>query len=431
MVNKGDGAAISFSSPVIDGAAPSTSEDSTSTAVPYGHPEGVFTHEERLRDGHLLIRVATAVEVEGTGTPPIRRMERQPFTKEQFDSFADWADIAELLYREAPQDRAYWAERLAWAQEGILDGDGQKFVDEEMVDYCRAQWEQAPERVELEPFHINGLQEGADAVCDIRFADGTVGSVGLLAGDDGCFYYRRDREMASNIDLKTAADSRLTVAGPTVDDTQAAVLAQQTATALGAEGLAVDTVETRALVYEGSQIAIPAVCVVLVRRTDGLTAYDMGATFVMTERSYPAYGAPWPQERLEVCVDSEGLATIHWQGMARATEQIIPAELLPFEALLSRIAAQLAHLSPLALQPEWFYTIEVVRWRLGTSLTSIAGEPGAGAMVPTWYITYRETSAQAAGANGYTTERTIAFNALDGSYLEPRITNAMLMARGK
>ncbi len=430
VVNKGDGPAFAFATEAPGGAAAAV-ETPAPTAAPYAHPEGDFAHEERLHEGHLIIRVAAEVEAEAAQAMPVQRMELRPFTPEQFAAFADWAGVAQLLYQEAPPDRVYWAERLAWAQQGIPNGDGGLFVDEEMIAYCRAQWELAPERVEAEPFDMRTLRADMDFACDIRFPDGTIGYAGLLAGSEGCFTYRRDREIASNVCPETALDSGLTMAGSAVDGAEAAGLAQQAAAALGAEGLVVDTVEERALVYERSQTAVPAVCVVLVRSSGGLTAYDMGTAFVMTERSYPAYGAPWPQERLEVCVDGEGLATIHYQGMARPTGESAAAALLPFERLLPLVTQQLARLSSFALRTDWYYTVEVVRWRLGTSLTSLANDPDAGVMTPTWYVTCRETSAPEPGAEGYTTERTVAFNALDGSYLEPRITNAILMARGK
>ena len=400
------------------------------TSIPksqYDYPKEALNEHAFAFEDHLDLFIQTTIDVPSDFSPCIQKMTQREFTREQLKNFINLVGDESMLYYATPHDKAYWAEQLVRAQSGTPDGDGNLVVDPDYVVYCQSQWEKAPTTIDEEPFSLMDFVDGSAFDCDIHFSQGKVGSVGMTA--DGIYTYRRDRSIVSNVNRYTIESNSMQMPDVFVDEATALRQAKKVLQALEASDLALDTTEEVAITYDDAEKLTGALRLVFVRQSGGLTAYDMGKSFLMTAKSWPSFGAPWQQERLEVCVDDSGVATIEWAGIATELNETAAVELLPFDELRTRVLAQIQYFSAYPYNTEWYYTSAISSWRLGTSLTSLADSPEVGIMIPTWYVKYTESAGPSPEERTayQATERMVAFSAIDGSYIEPRVTNADIM----
>ena len=421
VVNKQD---AQYSDEVFSTVSPSTTNIPKSQ---YVYPKEALNEHVFAFDNHLDLFIQTMVDVPEDFSPCIQKMTQRTFTREQFESFIALIGDESMLYYASPRDKAYWAEQLVRAQNGTPDGDGNLVVDSDYVTYCQAQWEKAPNTIDNEPFLLDDLTNGSAFDCDINFPQNKVGSVGMSA--NGIFTYKRDRSIVSNVNRDTVESNSMQMPNVLVDNVTALRQAEEVLQALAAPDLVLDTTEEVAITYDDAEKLTGALQLVFVRQSGGLTGYDMGKSFLMTAKSWPSFGAPWPQERLEICVDEAGVATIEWTGMSAELDETATVELLPFDQLKTRVLAQIQYFSAYPYHTKWYFSSTIHSWRLGTSLTSLADSPEAGIMIPTWYVKYTESAGPSSEERTayQATERMVAFNAIDGSYIEPRVTNADIM----
>ncbi len=393
----------------------------------YDYPKETLNEHTYAFDDHLDLFIETTIGVPGDFSPCIQKMMQRVFTREQFISFMALIGDESMLYYASPRDKAYWAEQLVRAQNGIPDEDGNLVVDSDNVAYCQAQWEKAPTSIEEEPFSMVDFVDGGVFDCEIHFSQGKVGSLGMTA--NGVFTYRRDRSIVSNVNRYTVEGNAMQMSDVVVDEANALKQAQEVLQALAASDLVLDTSETIAILYDDPEKLTGALRFVFVRQSGGLTAYEMGGSYILTAKSWPSFGAPWPQEQLEICVDEFGIASIEWTGMSTELDETATVELLPFDQLKARVLAQIQYFSAYPYNTDWYFTSHISSWRLGTSLTSLADAPETGIMIPTWFVKYAESagSSPEERTTYQATERVVAFNAIDGSYIEPRVTNAEIM----
>lgn len=421
VVNKQD---AQYSDEVFSTVSPSTTNIPKSQ---YVYPKEALNEHVFAFDDHLDLFIQTMIDVPEDFSPCIQKMTQRTFTREQLTGLVNLIGDESMLYYASPRDKAYWAEQLVRAQNGTPDGDGNLVVDPDYVTYCQEQWEKAPTTTDEEPFSLVDWIDGSAFDCDINFPQNKVGSFGMSA--NGIFTYKRDRSIVSNVNRDTVESNAMQMPNVLVDNVTALRPAQEVLRALVTSDLVLDTSDEVAISYDDPEKLTGALRLVFVRQSRGLTAYNMGQSYIMTAKSWPSFGAPWPQERLEICVDEAGVATIEWTGMSAELDGTATVELLPFDELRTRVLAQVQYFSAYPYNTEWYYTSSINSWRLGTSLTSLADSPEAGIMIPTWYVKYTESagSSPKERTTYQATERVVAFNAIDGSYIEPRVTNADIM----
>ena len=413
----------------INDVVPSVPPASTPiVAEGYRYPKERLKEHLLLFDGHLEIQIDTDIFMPSVSIGT-RNATRKTFTSQQFESFVNLIGNEKMLYYESPQDKAYWEKALAAAQAGWVDINGELSIDRDYVAYCNDMLENAPITAMEEPFAFSDFQAGQAFACDIRFDDGSVGSVGIT--EDNMFYYKRDRDIVSNLNRYTIESEGFSMPEIDIDAGAAIAIADQVVAALGADDLVFDNVAERAVVHDQSDVLLGIQRVIYVKTCDGLKTYDTGTSFQITPRSWPAYGAPWPQERLEICVDTNGIVSVDWNGMTELLPDWRPTTLLPFDKLKPLVIEKIALFSPFAVNQQPYYGANVYHWRLGTSLTSIDSERDVGAMIPTWYISYHETAGLAEDdrSSKMNQDRIIAFNAIDGTYIDPRVTTEIMSQR--
>lgn len=143
--------------------------------------------------------------------------------------------------------------------------------------------------------------------------------------------------------------------------------------------------------------------------------------------SLPSYVAPWQREVLQVAIDEDGISYLRLQGASIIKERIASnAVLLPFEQIQSRIAQQLNYVYGTHLNGNNVgLELTVTKIELGISLLTQKDEMDTGVYLPTWYVSFNrkwqdESTDLPSGE--------IMFSAIDGRYIEPRVTKQQIMS---
>lgn len=142
--------------------------------------------------------------------------------------------------------------------------------------------------------------------------------------------------------------------------------------------------------------------------------------------SSPAYGAPWEQEICRIVIDKRGLCKLWLQGASKINSTIIDSsQLIEFDSIKDKMIAQLKSVYGSQENDQGVgLEINISIIELGISLVSFYNHPEAGVYIPTWYITFDR---KWIGEDEWNpTKSQIMLNAIDGSYIESRITTADL-----
>lgn len=155
---------------------------------------------------------------------------------------------------------------------------------------------------------------------------------------------------------------------------------------------------------------------------------DIG--FAVDNDALPSYGAPWEQEICRIIIDKNGLCKLWWQGASEKSSIVIDsAQLIPFEAIKGRIVDQLNYMYGTTENGTGNgLDIKITEIELGISLISEKDKRERGVYLPTWYINHVIKWKDVEDSEDNWELNQIMFSALDGSYIEPRVTNTDLMS---
>lgn len=139
----------------------------------------------------------------------------------------------------------------------------------------------------------------------------------------------------------------------------------------------------------------------------------------------PSYGAPWEEEVVMMAIDGEGVCQLSWYGASIVKKiEHSTVELHAFDEMQKKIAQQLGYMYATHEADGVGLDIVVTKITLGTSLISDKDLVESGLYIPTWYVDYQ---LKWQGGKDPFEQQQIIFNAMDGSYIEPRVTNEDLM----
>ena len=161
------------------------------------------------------------------------------------------------------------------------------------------------------------------------------------------------------------------------------------------------------------------------RINGGLQApYDFFGYVVWGASPAPSHVGPWDQEALLVFVDDEGFYCFDLRGAGREVKKLYDnVQLLPFSDLLERIQAQLVYQHSYHDESVESVEVQVNTISLVSSLIDIADHPGYGLLIPSWKVEYQLTLVyKDKEAKIEKVDLSTIFNAVDGSYIEPRKT---------
>ncbi|HWS30077.1 MAG TPA: DUF6034 family protein [Clostridia bacterium] len=160
---------------------------------------------------------------------------------------------------------------------------------------------------------------------------------------------------------------------------------------------------------------------VFTRENNGMPSYYVDGATIWNNDSLPILKAPWNKEVLFILVDKDGIFRFNWRGAARQTSVLAAnVELLPFDDILERAEQQLMYQHVVLTENGYDEVyLRIYEIRLGSVLVNIPGKIDVGRDIPAWDFLYeiRIVADSTEICDKYVT----CFNAIDGSYIEPRL----------
>lgn len=165
---------------------------------------------------------------------------------------------------------------------------------------------------------------------------------------------------------------------------------------------------------------------VFTRKLSGLQDPYGDDVIYLNPNALPSYGAPWDPEMCRMVITQNGIYEFSWNGASQISSVAMEsAELKSFDFIQSRIADQLKFIHSNPVRDDVGLDIKITKITLATSLISVKDEPESGMYVPSWYVDYY---IKWSDEDAYNNElNTVIFNAIDGSYIEPRVTDEEIL----
>lgn len=165
------------------------------------------------------------------------------------------------------------------------------------------------------------------------------------------------------------------------------------------------------------------------RRISNLRAIDDTGGFSWDPNTPPSYVSPWGEEKLTISVDKDGLFSLWLRGASMVSRTVTgSAQLLDFDTIHQRVTDQLNYLCGTGGDSQKkVFQIKITKIELGVSMLSLENKTDIGEYIPTWYVTYK-CGFEEEKEDSWEIQQ-IMFSAIDGSYVEPRLSNEDLMGK--
>ena len=375
----------------------------------------------------LRLDVDADVSIPGVDAYSVIEVEKARFTRADYERFVQYfLPEGTPLYTTGDLTKKQIAERIVEFEEVLAKEPNERY--EGVLPYMYELYESAPDDASANStlFSWEGLKSGDFFQPFFPVEGESYGCFnGTIDGND--FFIIRDYNTTPvGIDALEEGDLEWRDFSGEFPLTQQEAIAQaeQALRELGIEHL-VATQAQKACAYHSLTPLRPVSKgwkVICTRESNGLPSYYVDGAALWGNAPAPELGAPWNAERVIVYVDAEGVYSFSWQGAGRQKRILVEnVELLPLDDILERAEKQLMyqHLPQDRQTPD--FRLEVNCIRLGSSLVSVANETEIGRMIPTWDfcydILYENAETGQINSNSYV----LTLNAIDGSYIEPRI----------
>lgn len=418
--------------PIVVGRQEDVLEDVDAVAPEDFETIQVPKHINEVYDDYpyLSITYEADVIVPETTAYPITHVKKKKFTEENFQSYIDlFIDGDYEMYEDYIWTKDDYFRLITKAKEY----EGTERMTQDILDFLQEAYDQSSNDVisSKKISSLSDLPTDREPSVYIKSKDGAISKIGYQR-DGNCLSYTRDRLVATyaastvsdelyseNMDGEYERFKWTQPGQPDISQEDAYAIALKYKDALGID-LDLYFAEPCSFITDyvdkttGWQF-------MFTRTISGLqTIQETGGCFVDPDNA-PSYVSPWGQEKLIITVDKQGLFGLYLWGASEISSTMIDsAKLESFDMIQQRITNQLSYLW--ASGERGNVEIEITEIKLGISMLSIENETQIGQYLPTWYVSYRDKNDEYSGDF-----HQIMFSAIDGSYVEPRITNQDLM----
>ncbi|HML69195.1 MAG TPA: DUF6034 family protein [Clostridia bacterium] len=157
-----------------------------------------------------------------------------------------------------------------------------------------------------------------------------------------------------------------------------------------------------------------------INQTMTITAFE---DVYISKASLPSVGAPWSVESLTMIIDSKGILSLIWQG-ASLPSKPVQAHALAFDEIVQRATNQMGYQYAAMENDGKMLYVKIKDFSLKYAMISRANNADEAIYVPVWEVTYDR------GWDNADEEWKFYLSALDGSYIEPRVTNRTIQNLG-
>ena len=351
--------------------------------------------------------------------------ERLSFTAAEHMAFIEHFQPNAALVEKPVWTKEYYAAEITKAYQ-FMALTGRSL--EGYIERLKQQMDSAPENAKETPLDLSAMANGAHYTAYAPAGENVYSYfAGEIGGDD--FLYTRDAYCRCYDEMMLAADAELSeqyggdfATEPAITEQAAVKLAEQSLTALGIEGMKPLTCSRMCVYGSVGDIVGRGWAVTFTRDCGGLTVpYDIGGSSGNVN-DVPALSAPWGQEVLTVGIDSAGICYFTLKGACTVTKKLYAnVPLLGYDELLDRIENQLFYHHAFSADGVKNPCITVKEIRLCAALVNVADRPNTGRFIPAFEVAYSYQFTYGDSDDVVKQDLSMYFNAIDGSYIEPRV----------
>ena len=395
---------------------------------PYEAPGHV--NDSKTKNG-LAITFDAEVIVPEASAYSIVELEQVKYTQD------DYSNLMELLMPEGewinslPKTKAWWIKRYYIVKTSERFSEAEKKANEE---YSPESIAAAPETVEKTPFDLDAAIAAGSGNAWCERPDGSYSTFAMNIKMGNWTYCRNESNypvFESSLQPESTESDEFLMPdferNFDISEENALEHAQWLLAELGLDSSFELFSAEKAILY--SLERMPLSCgwyFIFTRTNNGLQVpFDYGGWMTWQGSPAPSYSAPWEREMLTICVDADGVVECSARGLSRQTQVLYDnVALLPFDALLERIERQMVFQHAFQQEGITDQAVKINSIALRLSVINIKDKPGYGMLIPSWWVDYCSSYKQ----NGIecSFNNTTIFNAIDGSYIEPRASAEML-----
>ncbi len=389
-------------------------------------PYAAEEHADRTakRNG-IRMQFDADVIIPETGGYAVYEAERLSFTAAEHMAFIEHFLPNAALVEKPVWTKEYYAAEITKAYQ-FMALTGRSL--EGYIERLKQQMDSAPENAKETPLDLSAMANGAHYTAYAPAGENVYACfAGEIGGDD--FLYTRDAYCRCYDEMMLAADAELSeqyggdfATEPAITEQDAVKLAEQSLTALGIEGMKPLTCSRMCVYGSVGDIVGRGWAVTFTRDCGGLTVpYDIvGSSGNVND--VPALSAPWGQEVLTVGIDSAGICYFTLKGACTVTKKLYAnVPLLGYDELLDRIENQLFYHHAFSADGIKNPCITVKEIRLCAALVNVADRPNTGRFIPAFEVAYSYQFTYGDSDDVVKQDLSMYFNAIDGSYIEPRV----------
>ena len=389
-------------------------------------PYAAESHADRTakRNG-IRMQFDADVIIPETSGYAVYEAERSSFTAAKHMAFIEHFLPNAALVEKPVWTKEYYAAEITKAYQ-FMALTGRSL--ESYIERLKQQMDSAPENAKETPLDLSAMANGAHYTAYAPAGENVYSCfAGEIGGDD--FLYTRDAYCRCYDEMMLAADAELSeqyggdfATEPAITEQDAVKLAEQSLTALGIEGMKPLTCSRMCVYGSVGDIVGRGWAVTFTRDCGGLTVpYDIGGSSGNVN-DVPALSAPWGQEVLTVGIDSAGICYFTLKGACTVTKKLYAnVPLLGYDELLDRIENQLFYHHAFSADGVKNPCITVKEIRLCAALVNVADRPNTGRYIPAFEVAYSYQFTYGDSDDVIKQDLSMYFNAIDGSYIEPRV----------
>ena len=389
-------------------------------------PYAAESHADRTakRNG-IRMQFDADVIIPETGGYAVYEAERLSFTAAEHMAFIEHFLPNAALVEKPVWTKEYYAAEITKAYQ-FMALTGRSL--ESYIERLKQQMDSAPENAKETPLDLSAMANGAHYTAYAPAGENVYACfAGEIGGND--FLYTRDAYCRCYDEMMLAADAELSeqygddfATEPAITEQDAVKLVEQSLTALGIEGMKPLTCSRMCVYGSVGDIVGRGWAVTFTRDCGGLTVpYDIGGSSGNVN-DVPALSAPWGQEVLTVGIDSAGICYFTLKGACTVTKKLYAnVPLLGYDELLDRIENQLFYHHAFSADGVKNPCITVKEIRLCAALVNVADRPNTGRFIPAFEVAYSYQFTYGDSDDVVKQDLSMYFNAIDGSYIEPRV----------
>lgn len=389
-------------------------------------PYAAESHADRTakRNG-IRMQFDADVIIPETSGYAVYEAERLSFTAAEHMAFIEHFLPNAALVEKPVWTKEYYAAEITKAYQ-FMALTGRSL--ESYIERLKQQMDSAPENAKETPLDLSAMANGAHYTAYAPAGENVYSYfAGEIGGDD--FLYTRDAYCRCYDEMMLAADAELSeqyggdfAIEPAITEQAAVNLAEQSLTALGIEDMKPLTCSRMCIYGSVGDIVGRGWAVTFTRDCGGLTVpYDIGGSSGNVN-DVPALSAPWGQEVLTVGIDSAGICYFTLKGACTVTKKLYAnVPLLGYDKLLDRIENQLFYHHAFSADGVKNPCITVKEIRLCAALVNVADRPNIGRYIPAFEVAYSYQFTYGGSDDVVKQDLSMYFNAIDGSYIEPRV----------